>query len=195
MRISANVLLFGIMGITLFLVILAVCLFYHIGAPSDEVAAQDALDHWRFFLEVSEAIGAGFLLVALGFLIPHLLRETQHKIERIESSRISYTEATTAAHHLPLKVAALDYKDALALIESVHQKKYRAETYGELHGHLSLNKVKHKDWRYSIDSTFEALIDLLEDNISNWDTIDCQKRLSLIRKVIPRKKRNPDNRI
>jgi hypothetical protein len=195
MRISAKVLFFSIIGITLFLVIIAVWLFFRIGAPPHSIVEQEELNHWKFFLEVSEAIGAGFLLAALGFLIPHLLRETQHKIERIESSRISYTEATIAEQYLPTKMASLTYADAVALIESVHQKKHRAETYEELYDHLNKKNINHTKWHNDLCSTFDALIGLLEKEISSWDTLDYQKRLMIIRKVMPWKVLNPDSNI
>lgn len=192
MRISAKVILFSIIGITLFFVAIAAWLFSYIGAPPDYIAETKELDHWKFFIDVLEIIGIGFLLAALGFLIPPLLREAQHKIERVESSRLAFIEATTAEQYLPTKVAALPYADAVALIESIHLEKHRAETYEELHEHLNLKSENHLEWHGRLSSTFDALIGVLESEASNWDSLDHQARLKLIRKAVPWKDVNPD---
>jgi len=135
----------------------------------------------------------GFLLAALGFLIPPLLREAQHKIDRVEGSRLAFIEATTAEQYLPTKVAALPYADAVALIENIHLEKHRAETYEELHEHLKQKKSEnHLAWHGRLSSTFEALIGVLEREASSWDSLDYQARLKLIRKAVPWKEINPD---
>lgn len=192
MRISAKVLLFSIIGITLFFVVIAAWLFFRIGAPPNTIADPNELEHWKFFIAVLETIGVGFLLASLGILIPPLLRETQHKIERVESSRLAFIEATTAEQYLPSKVAALPYADAVTLIEQIHQKKHRAETYEELHEHLKQQNQNHVLWHGRLCSTFEALLGVLEKEIANWDSLDYQQRLSMIRETIPWKKVNPD---
>ena len=192
MRISAKVLLLCTIGLTLFFVAIATWLFFRIGAPPHHIAAADELEHWKFFMAVLETIGVGFLLASLGILIPPLLRETQHKIERIESSRLSFIEATTAEQYLPSKVAALPYADAVALIESIHQKKHRAETYQELQEHLKQHNENHVAWHGQLCSTFEALLGVLEKDIANWDSLGYQQRLMLIRDIVPWKEVNPD---
>ena len=192
MRISAKVLLLSTIGLTLFFVTLAAWLFFRIGAPPHYIAAADELEHWKFFMAILETIGVGFLLASLGILVPPLLRETQHKIERIESSRLSFIEATTAEQYLPSKVAALPYADAVALIESIHQKKHRAETYPELQDHLKQHNENHVVWHGQLCSTFEALLGVLEKDIANWDSLGYQQRLTLIRDIVPWKEVNPD---
>ena len=192
MRISAKVILFSIIGITLFFVAIAAWFFSYIGAPPDYIAETKELDHWKFFIDVLEIIGVGFLLAALGFLIPPLLREAQHKIDRVESSRVAFVEATTAEQYLPTKVAALSYAGAVALIESIHLEKHRAETYEELHEHLKLKSDNHLEWHGRLSSTFDALIGVLEREAANWDSMDFQARLKLIRKAVPWKDVNPD---
>lgn len=192
MRISARVLLFSIIGITLFFIVIAAWLFFHIGTPPNHIADSNELEHWKFFIAVLETIGVGFLLASLGILVPPLLRETQHKIERIESSRLAFIEATTAEQYLPSRVAALSYADAVALIESVHQNKHRAETYEELHEHLKITKQNQVFWHGQLCSTFEALLGMLEKEIAGWDSLNYQERLTLIRATVPWNKVNPD---
>lgn len=192
MRISAKALLISIFGITLIFIAIAAWLFFRIGAPPDYIATANELEHWKFFMAVLETIGVGFLLASLGILVPPLLRETHHKIDRIESSRLSFIEATTAEQYLPSKVAALPYAEAVALIESIHQKKYRAETYEELHEHLNQQNQNHVVWHGQLCSTFDALLGVLETEIESWDSLGYQQRLALIREVVPWREVNPD---
>jgi len=190
MRISAKLVLISMIGITVLFVALAAWLFSRIGAPPNYVAEAAELEHWKFFIDVLEIIAIGFLLAALGLLIPPLLKEAQHKVDRVEASRLAYIEATTEEYYLPTKIAALSYADAVTLVESVHLKKHQAESYTELHQHLKLRDEDILVWHGRLSSTFDALTDLLENEASSWDSMDCQARLTLIRKAIPRKVAN-----
>jgi len=49
-RISAQVILFSIIGIMLFFVVIAAWLFSHIGVLPDYIAETKELDHWKFFI-------------------------------------------------------------------------------------------------------------------------------------------------
>ena len=78
----------------------------------------------------------------------------------------------------------------MTLVESVHLKKHQAESYTELHQHLKLRDEDILVWHGRLSSTFDALTDLLENEASSWDSMDCQARLTLIRKAIPSKSAN-----
>ena len=192
MRVSAKIVLLSMIGVTVSFIALAGWLFSHIGAPPNYTADAQELEHWKFFIDVVEIIAIGFLLASLGFLIPPLLKEAQHKVDRVEASRIAFVEATTEEKYLPTKIAALSYADAVELVESIHLKKRKAESYKELRQHLKLRDEDRLVWHGRLSSTFEVLIGLLESEASNWDSMDCKNRLQLVRKAVPWKVINPD---
>jgi len=161
---------------------LAVALIVHVSIPED---LAGRLKHWEFFVSVFEKILIGFIGGLLGFLLPEIFREGKHKRERIEKSRVAYVEATTAERYLVSKIAGLSYSDSIALIEDVHRRKNLAETYDELDRHLKIHEETHTQWHGRLCTTFDALLGILEDSASEWDSLPSDERLERIRRVIP----------
>jgi len=181
MKLSAHQIFYSLIGVTVILIVLAAWLAFHI--EPDKFPDQN-IESWKFIIEVLETILIGFLLVALGVLIPLLLRETKHSVERTEQARIHYSETKTAEHYLPSKLAVLSYSDAITFLESVHLHKHRADTYTELDDHLRFQNVSRKLWHDNLCVTFDGLLHLLEETIDDWDQLKPGERLERIRKVI-----------
>ena len=164
------------------LFVLALWLAFHI---EPHKFLDQNVESWKFIIDVFEIIGIGFLLVALGIIIPPVLREAKHSVERMEQARIHYSETKTAEHYLPSKLAVLSYSDAITFLESVHLHKHRADTYTELNDHLRFQNESRKLWHDHLCMTFDGLFHLLEETIDDWDQLKPGERLERIRKVIP----------
>jgi hypothetical protein len=139
----------------------------------------------RVFLDAYKAIGAGFLVAVLGFVIPQLLPQARDYFERFKESRNAYSEAKTSVMYLPETIASLKFDGALKAIRGAHEKLHRAETYRD---QLKQHLVWYPHPATWVDRNFWELFAIrvaLRSNIEDWDEkLKPGERLEVVRKML-----------
>jgi len=85
------------------------------------------LEYLKFALEVYKAIGLGFLITLLVAAIPIIMPEARYNFEISKEGRYVYSKAKTGSDYLPYALAALEFKDGIEHIKSIHRLKHLAD--------------------------------------------------------------------
>ena len=167
----------ALLAVTLVLTIIAVAFlswFEGQNPPSERV------EYYAIYFDVLKAIWLGIAIA----LLPVGIGELRHDFERLKESRIAYSEAKTGVDYLPLRVSSLNLTEAAALIQQVHVRKHQAELYEELERHLRRRGYEGTPAQWG-DMLYYELIrvrDLLEAHASEWDKLEPDERLKIVRK-------------
>lgn len=133
------------------------------------------LEYLKFTLEVYKAIGLGFLITLLVAAIPNIMPEARYNFEISKEGRDVYSKAKTGSDYLPYALAALEFKNGIEHIESIHRLKHLADAYIE-------ESPKAGKWPYDVYARIVAYRDVVEGQ-KDWDTLSSQKRLELLGNV------------
>ena len=143
---------------------------------------------YAFELDMFKTILAGFIVAMLGVLIPAVASEAKERHEQRKESRAAYSEAKTGVDYLKLRLAASNFKDASAALQSVHYHKHLAQLFEDLPEWIRMrygDDTTPDDWdvllyRQLFDARF-----VLEQNAGRWDGLDPGERIALLDKALP----------
>lgn len=160
------------------LLILAIVQFYTLAEPS-------SADFYGTFTGLVKIIIVGFLVGALGCIVPQLLPFKKYDFEMKKEAHERYSEAKTEIDNLPHSLQFFeDAESALKFIKHVHTKKHLSETYAEYlpeknpMGKYPSNKI----WptNYQPYRKIEKCRDTIQQNRTKWNSLGIADRYRLL---------------
>jgi hypothetical protein len=143
----------------------------------------DRIAYWKFYLDATKMVLTGFFVVLLGALIPHGFSQARHRFERLKESRIAFSRAKTGVDYLPVRLCALNLKEAGAAVQQLHVWKHRAELYAELQDHLRWrgDHITAKEWGDLMYEHLSGIRHCLENSADKWDSLPQGDRLKKLK--------------
>jgi len=172
---------------TLVLLLVAVAITVALEAmPSNTSVARAPV--YQFELDMFKTILAGFIVAMLGVLIPAVASEAKERNEQRKESRAAYSEAKTGVDYLKLRLAASQFRDASAALQSVHYHKHLAQLFEDLPEWIRMRygeDTTPDDWDELLyKQLFDARV-VLEQNAGRWDELNPGARVELLDKALP----------
>jgi hypothetical protein len=175
-------------------VILLILLSLTVYLQRDQISSTNRIEYYKFYLEAFKVIAIGFGVAVLGILVPAVLTQARNSFERLKDSRNAYSEAKTGVDYLPIRLSALNLKEAGALVQAVHVRKHQAELYDELGQWLERRYNEGDDRRDPVkwgDKMYDRLFAIrviLERHADRWDQMTPADRLNLLLEIQPSEK-------
>jgi hypothetical protein len=150
----------------------------------------DRIAYYKLYVDLAKAVLVGLGATLLGVLVPAIFAEARYSFERLRDSRTAYSEAKTSVDYLALSLCTLNLKDAAALVQRAHVRKHEAELYAELKIHLKRRHIEQtpEQWGDGLYARLFMTRRFLEEHAGDWDLLSPDERLSLLRKVLPRRR-------
>jgi len=120
---------------TVVLLIIALSILNNLPSPDNETIIK----YYTFKFEVIKTIFIGFLIGAIGIIIPQVLSATKYNFEFKREGRRLYSEVKTGVEYLPYKLPFLNFKESIEVIEKLHQLKHLGELYEDDKGNTYKN--------------------------------------------------------
>lgn len=180
---SFKVVIYATLGLLLAAAAITVALEW---TPSSVSVARVTV--YEFELDMFKTILAGFIVAMLGVLIPAVASEAKERHEQRKESRAAYSEAKTGVDYLKLRLAASDFKDAAAALQSVHYHKHLAQLFDDLPEWIRMRygeDTTPDDWDIMLyKQLFDARV-VLEQNAGSWDDLAPDERIALLDEALP----------
>jgi hypothetical protein len=182
---TARISLIVVLAATVALVLaaVAVTVALEIGRPHVDRMAQ-----LNFELELFKAVLAGFVIGALGILIPAVAVETRQRFEQRKESRAAYSKAKTAVDYLKLHLATAHFEKAAALVQEAHYAKHQAQLYDDFSEWLDKRydgEMTPDAWDVMMYARLFRTREILEKNAERWDGLKPEQRIDLLAAALP----------
>ena len=113
-----------------------------------------------------------------------MISSRREAFEEYKEARQAYSEAKTGVMYLPERLAALEVKDGMRLINQLHEKKHLAETYDAELKDIIKRRLKDTTaaelWSDSMYDTLEAYRRGVSNNANNWDTMQRKDKIGIL---------------
>ena len=146
-------------------------------------ADSPAIEYYKLLQGFMDMLFVGVAVGLAAIIIPSVISSRREAFERYKEARQAYSEATTGVLYLPERLAALDMKDGMTLINQVHEKKHIAETYAELEDQMKRRSGDRtaKQWSTNMWKTLDAYKKAVSANADTWDGMERKKKIEILR--------------
>jgi hypothetical protein len=148
----------------------------------------DRMAQLNFELDLFKTVLAGFVIGALGILIPAVAIETRQRFEQRKESRAAYSKAKTDIDYLKLHLATAHFEKATALVQDAHYAKHQAQLYDDFPEWLDKRydgQMTPDDWDKMMYARLFRTREILEKNAGSWDGLKPDARIDLLASALP----------
>ena len=155
-------------------------------------AGLPAKDLYVLGVDLYRALFIGAAVALAGTLLPLIFKESRESFEQRKAARHAYSEAKTGLDYAHVRLASLELKEAVALLQSIHVNKHVAESYPELAEFVHGKSVSQ--WGTNAFALLASCRIALEDSADDWNELRPTARLQKLREYAPRREKESDAR-